>query len=134
MDSVVKLAVAALWLLPMVSEARVKELSLEIRKIETLRHAYYPEKDDFFGYVGLNWAIENKKQWLYWDNTVAFYGDKSQVRHIFWEYRVGLKATKWLDIFYYHKSEHTADANRDDIGHPSKFPLQNSIGVKIDMK
>lgn len=115
------------------AQSKINGLSLEIKRMLFLRHAYYPEKSDWRGFVGLNWNISNKNDWLYWDNQSAFYGDNSQVRHIFWQYEVGFRY-ETVDVFYYHKSEHTADANREDIGHPSKFPLEDSFGIRINFK
>ncbi len=110
--------------------AKITEMSLEVRQMKTLRHAYYPEKRDWTGFVGLNWKWQ--KGGVYWDNQTAFYGDSSQVRHIFWEYEMGY-SFKHVDLFYYHKSEHIADSNPQDVGSSDRFPLEDSFGVRINL-
>jgi len=105
-------------------------LSLEVRKMDTVghkRHAYYPEKDDWRGYVGLNWNVESG--YWYWNNRTYFYGDQSQVRHIGWEWESGFHY-KGLYLFWYHHSEHTAD---DVSATGAKFPLEDSLGVRIEL-
>ena len=125
-----------LWLIVFIfstsSLARVKELSLEVRKIKTLRHAYYPQKRDWRGFVGLNWNLVDKHDLFFWNNQTAFYGDDSQVRHIYWKYDIGVKY-KCVKLVYHHKSEHSADHNKFDIGHTDRFPLEDSFGFIYDM-
>lgn len=108
----------------------VSKLSLEARKIKTLRHPYYPLKDDWRGYMGLNW--EYTKGWLFHDNRVFYYGDKSQVFSIGWEFEIGY-TSKYFDIYWHHLSEHVADHNREDIQHVAKFPLEDSIGFRLNL-
>lgn len=123
-----KILLALSLLVPTAGAAKVKELSLEIRKTEFKRHAYYPDKRDWRGYVGLNWKMDWKHG--YWNNRAYFYGDESQVRHIGWEYEFGLKLLPQVDLFYYHHSEHSADAESPT---GDRFPLEDSIGFRFKL-
>jgi hypothetical protein len=118
-----------------ITQARVKELSLEARRIKSLRHPYYPNKSDWYGYMGLNWDYYfniSKNIEFFHNNTTFYYGDKSQVRSIGWEYELGIKIHR-VEIFWHHLSEHAADSNKDDIGHEGKFPLEDSLTFRINL-
>ena len=117
------------------AQAEVRELSLDVRKISEMRHAYYPGKEDFKNYVGLNWdvgtEIPSTPIDLYWDNRTYFYGDSAQVRHVGWEFEAGV-GSKYAKLFYYHHSEHRMDSDRfDKYATGAKFPIENSVGVRL---
>ena len=107
-------------------------LNLELRKTEFKRHAYYPEKRDWRGYTGLNWGYRGLWDTVYWENTVYSYGDNAQYRHVGWQWELGAKY-KAFKVFYHHHSEHAMDANNTDIGHPDKWPIEDSFGIKMDL-
>ena len=120
-------------------QAKVTELSLDIKQIKEMRHAYYPGKTDWYSYVGLNWDVSAfpilGMDRLIWENTTFFYGDRSQVRHIGWHSTLGLPINNAVMIYYHHKSEHDADHGQNDPQFPdrARFPLENSIGVRINL-
>ena len=108
-------------------------LNLELRKIEFKRHAYYPDKRDWRGYTGLNWGVQDLWDTVYWENTIYAYGDSAQYRHVGWKWELGVNLYDNLHIFYHHHSEHAMDANREDIGHPDKWPIEDSFGIRINL-
>jgi len=110
-----------------------RELSMDVRKISILRDGYYPGKDDWYSYVGLNWNVSSYRI-LYWENTVFFYGDRSQVRKIGWHYNLGAHVTNYVDFYWHHESEHDADHAQNDADFPGRgrFPIENSYGIRVN--
>lgn len=116
------------------ANAEVRQLSLDVRKMKDARLAYYPNKNDFTSYVGLNWDVGHKLGLgldTFWENRTYFYGDSAQVRYIGWEFDVGVGTDK-IQLIYHHHSEHRADSDRyGQYSTGAKFPLENSFGVKL---
>ncbi len=115
-------------------QAEVTQLSLDVRKFGgAIRDPYYPGKDDFENYVGLNWDLMGF-QTLTWENTVYFYGDDAQVRKVGWHFDVGLKLNEYFTVIHNHQSDHDVDHDRNDpqFGNRPKFPLQNSYGLRFN--
>lgn len=118
-------------LLSQSASAEVKQLSLELRHTKVFRDPYFPDKSDWLGYVGLNWDTMFWEM-LFWNNKTYFYGDRSQVRKIGWEYDLGLRFDA-VDVFYHHRSEHDADHGPAETGRISRFPLEDSYGIRINL-
>lgn len=117
---------------PQLQAVEVDELSIEVRKMENLRHPYYPAENDWRGYMALNldYSHDLMGMELFHNNRVFYYGTHSQVRSIGYNYELGIEVGP-LAIFYYHLSEHAADQNSQDLMHNTKFPLEDSIGVRL---
>lgn len=64
---------------------------------------------------------------IYWDNHVHMAATQCCVRHVGWEFEAGLSASKHLDFFYYHHSEHVLDVQREN----RRYPLVNQYGVRF---
>lgn len=62
----------------------------------------------------------------YWDNTVHSETDQSQFRKIGWELQLGVHATRFLDVFYEHYSQHLLDYSSKEA-----FPRQDGVGIKL---
>ena len=112
--------------------AKVERLELEVRKIQFLRHPYLPNKTDWRGLMGLHWDTSHWNNRVFWNNFLAGYGDNAKFQYMYWEYEVGVNIERF-QIGYYHKSEHLLDSNRVDVGHPDKFPLEDSFFLKWDL-
>ncbi len=64
---------------------------------------------------------------LYWNNHVHMAATECCVRHVGWEFEGGAHASKHLDFFYYHHSQHILDLDRPD----RRYPLINEYGVRF---
>jgi hypothetical protein len=64
---------------------------------------------------------------LYWDNNVHMSATQCCVRHVGWEFEAGARASKHLDFFYYHHSQHILDLERES----RRYPLVNRYGVRF---
>lgn len=118
------------------AHAEVKEFNLDLLRLKDYRDPYYPGKDDFKSYVGLNWNVGAYDR-LFWDNTVFMYSDSYQVRNVGWKFDAGLKLTDNFSLIYHHLSRHDLDHAREDLefgGNRPKFPIENSFGVRVDFK
>jgi hypothetical protein len=113
-------------------QARVKELSLELRTMNKAhtRQGLYPFERDVSKYVGLNLDLDFVNGLLYWDNRTYFYGTSSRVKHVGWQWEVGANINSSLQLFYYHHSEHTQDRPAPTM---DEFPLEDSIGIRINL-
>ena len=109
---------------------KVRELSLDVMKIKNNRNAYIPQhKDEFKYHMGLNWNL-NITDWVRWDNKVAFNTSDSVVKEIWWEYEIGAKVVKGVEVFHYHRSEHVAD-EENPAG--MNYPLRNYFGLRLNL-
>jgi hypothetical protein len=69
--------------------------------------------------------------YIYWDNSVTGLTDRAeqgggQYRSIGWQFRLGFQLVKFLQIGYYHHSQHVVD-------HQSTFryPLEDAFEAKL---
>lgn len=111
---------------------KARELSLNVMKVKDHRDHYFPEyeRNDWGYHLGLTWNLDAFNENAYWDNYVAFNTADSAVKHIYWEYTVGYRLVKGLDLVYYHLSEHKAEAESPT---KQRYPLKNYVGLKIDL-
>lgn len=128
-----KYLVFLVMLFSSIARAEVTELSLEAGRLKDARLPYFPGKQDFQNYVGLNWGLQGYKI-LYLDSTAFFYGDEAQVRYVGLHFTSGFHLTENISVFYKHKSEHAVDEAKNDPMYPNrgKFPIENSFGFKLD--
>lgn len=75
---------------------KARELSLNVLKVKNHRDHYFPEyeRDDWGYHMGLTWNLDIFKDKGYWDNYVGFNTADQAVKHIFWEYTLGVRLVK----------------------------------------
>lgn len=62
----------------------------------------------------------------YWHNVVHSQTDQFQFRKVGWEIQLGVRAGKYLDLYYEHWSQHLLDAVSKEA-----FPRQDGLGLRI---
>lgn len=109
---------------------QIQDVWVEYREIQFLRDPYYPDEKD------QEWTRSAEFHWnttilkyMYWDNNFHFRMDESQVRHVGWEYYLGLHVTDWMDVVKYHHSQHCAECQME-----RRFPVEDSYGVRFYFK
>lgn len=109
--------------MPCVAEAKVRELSLDLKHMPFQRDFLFPDQTSWQHEVKLT-ADGDIGPWFI-DNQVTGRTYNSRFRYVSWEFDTGFHITKWLDILHSHKSEHALDLYKD------KFPVRDSYGVRI---
>lgn len=116
----------------------VDRLTVEAANILHKRDPYFPEKDhsDWNNHAAILWNIEVAK-YFYWDNNVFMDTDKSQVRHVGWEWNAGIDFGPF-EIFHYHQSRHVMEESRDEELEDGRirsgnFPLEDRYGIRINI-
>jgi hypothetical protein len=60
-------------------------------------------------------------------------GKPEQFRNIGWEFEVGVRPFKWIEVSYYHYSKHMMDAQY--VSNPGtkdgRFPVLDAVQVKL---
>lgn len=108
--------------------SEVDEMYIEYRHAEHLRDPYYPENkdDDWRDLAEFRWKWNSYKI-LFWENNLHLRTDASQVRHVGWEYTIGLNFTKYLSVVKYHHSQHCTECEIET----RKFPVEDSYGIRF---
>lgn len=104
----------------------VDKFYIEYRNYTALRDPYFPGKEDWKrrGEFHFNLGLLNSR--IYMENNLHLTMDSTQVREAGWEYTVGVRTFKWLDIVKYHHSRHSLEAVQSQ-----RFPVEDSYGVRI---
>lgn len=85
-------------------------------------------------YFGLD--FNNTLFWglMYWDNTIHGQTDKDldssggQFRTVGWKWRTGFNVTDFLQVGYFHHSQHVIDTE-----YKPGFPVQDAVELKINI-
>ncbi len=102
-------------------------LDMEYRKVAVHRDFFYDEDGPDFRYGAAVLFDLRVARYFYWHNNVHMLATDAQVRAVGWEFEQGLNATKYVDLFYYHHSQHILERARD----PRGYPLTNEYGVRF---
>jgi len=110
------------------------EFSIEYFKYEARRDAYYPEyptQGRWEGGSKVNYTL-GIFPGLYWRNTLFFSYEKQggQIRDAGWDFELGARVTKWLDVYRYHRSSHGLEYIHPDN---TKFNVVDTYGIRINL-
>ena len=114
----------------------VDHLSIEAFTIERNADPYMP---DIGGYsndpeywshgAAINWDVTLAKydawRW-YWRNVVHTSATNRQVRHVGWQWDLGIGYRDKVEAFYWHHSQHAVDAPSNGA-----YPLIDRYGVRV---
>ena len=103
------------------------KLDMEYRKVAVHRDFFYEEDQTSFNYGAAVLFDLRVARYFYWKNNVHMLATDAQVRAVGWEFEQGLNASKYLDVFYYHHSQHILERERPTRG----YPLTNEYGVRF---
>lgn len=112
-----------LLLLSLPAQAKVRELSLDLKRMPFQRDYLFPERTNWGHEVRLNADMDVGPYFL--DNTITGRTYDSRFRYVAWGFDHGFHLTPWLDVIHSHLSEHAIDLYRD------KFPVRDSYGIRI---
>ena len=106
---------------------KLQEVGLTYRQfVAHARHPLlYPEAPKEALGVNLNIDIVD---WLYWNPSVYAMTTESQYRSVGLAFNLGVHLTRWLDISYYHQSQHLLERQHSYM---NKFPVEDGVEVKI---
>jgi hypothetical protein len=75
-------------------------------------------------------------RYFYWHNNVHTMtdeiketGGKGQFRTVGWELDFGVRASKYINIYFHHHSQHTLDTQYQNDG----FPVQDGVGFQLNL-
>jgi hypothetical protein len=112
-----------LLLLSLPAQARVKELSLDLKRMPFQRDYLFPDRTNWGHEVRLNADGEIGR--FFMNNQVTGRTYDSRFRYVSWGFDVGFHVFPWLDVVHSHLSEHAIDLYRD------KFPVRDSYGIRL---
>ena len=112
------------------SQLTVNEMNIEHYQYETHRDPYFADAEilpDWRHLTKFNINLGLTK-YIFWDNNLHLSFDQAttQVRHVGWEYTIGLHVTDWLDVMKYHHSQHVLEDKFE-----SRFPNTDAYGIRI---
>lgn len=114
-----------------------EHLSIEYEKIRDNRDPYFPEYSDG---VGEEWSYAAALKWdinvirlgeqarVYWNNYVHMDATDRQVRHVGWQWELGLNLWNKVELFSAHHSRHSLE--RDGLD-SQRFPVRDTYGVRL---
>jgi hypothetical protein len=105
------------------AEAKVRELSLDLKRMPFQRDFLFPDRTNWQAETKLTADVSIGRWFLDNQITGRTYGDR--YRYVAWEFDTGLYILPWLDILWSHKSEHAIDLYRD------KFSVRDSYGIRL---
>lgn len=123
--------------------ARADDLHLlELDQFDFDTYRVINHRDPYFGYkdmgsdgehwdkgAAVNFNLDLMKyaeySW-YWRNRVHGEATERQFRQIGWQYETGLEVHNYVQVYWYHHSQHVLD----DAGAYGKYPLDNFVGVR----
>ena len=112
-----------LLLLSLPAQARVRDLSLDLKRMPFQRDFLFPDQTTWGYETRLNADVSLGVYFL--DNRITGRTYDSRFRYVSWGFDHGIHVTPWLDLIHSHLSEHAIDLYRD------KFPVRDSYGVRI---
>jgi hypothetical protein len=116
-------SVLALLLLTSAAEAKVRDLSLDLKRMPFNRDLLFPEKE-YWGYeTRLNADVQLGN--FFMDNQITGRTYDSRYRYVSWGFDIGYRLTPWLDLVHSHLSQHAVDLYRD------RFPIVDSYGIRL---
>jgi len=115
--------VLALALLTTAAEAKVRDLSLDLKRMPYNRDYLFPGQQ-YWGYeTRLNADVDIGR--FFMDNQITGRTFDSRYRYVSWGFDVGIRLTPWLDIVHSHLSQHAIDLYRET------YPVVDSTGIRI---
>ncbi len=91
----------------------------------------FGESQEYWKYgaaVDMNYDILRYTDYAaYMENHVHMAASNVAVRHVGWEYELGLHLGASIDLFWYHHSQHLMDEERQ----AARFPLENYYGCRL---
>lgn len=107
---------------------KLQEVDLVFRKFVPGRSALlYPEAPKEA--LGVSLAIDIA-DWFYWNPAVYAMTTDAQYRSVGLEFNLGIHLTKWLDVSYFHHSEHLLERTHSFM---NKFPVADAIELKFKL-
>lgn len=100
-----------------------QEASLNYKKFLGARHwlVTSPQNE-------LNLTLNtNFLHFLFWNNRVHSITDEANFAYVGWNYFLGIRVTRFLDVQYEHFSAHLLDGRSRD----GWYPVEDSIGFKL---
>ena len=115
--------VLALALLTTAAEAKVRDLSLDLKRMPYNRDYLFPGQQ-YWGYeTRLNADVDIGR--FFMDNQITGRTFDSRYRYVSWGFDVGIRLTPWLDIVHSHLSQHAIDLYHET------YPVVDSTGIRI---
>jgi hypothetical protein len=112
-----------LLLLSLPAQAKVRELSLDLKRMPFQRDFLFPDRTNWGHEVRLNADMDVGPYFL--DNTITGRTYDSRFHYVAWGFDHGFHLTPWLDVIHSHLSEHAIDLYR------GTYPVRDSYGVRI---
>jgi hypothetical protein len=116
----------------------VDHLDMEVAKFGCNRDPIVPEIEcnDWRGRVSLN-ADLRLMEYAYFKNEIHGEGTDAAFKTMGWHFELGLRLSKYIDVFYEHHSRHALDqGNATHISYDGrysikKFPVEDSYGLRF---
>jgi len=72
--------------------------------------------------------ISYKRYGLFWRNDIIMDATNRQVRHVAWDWQIGMPITKYFEIYHHHTSRHILEEERPTT---QRFPLRDEYVLKM---
>lgn len=105
----------------------VDRLSLEQTHIVTQRDGFYVIDDPQFTSRTAVLLDLKLAEYFYWKNDIHDMSASDRVRAVGWQWEGGMHITKYIDVFWFHHSQHSLD--RDE----GLYPLENRYGIRCNI-
>lgn len=121
----------------------IDSFDMEYRTHVNYRDAYFPKYETIDGKCtqseecmkyGANALfdldiISYKNYGLFWRNDVSMDATNKQVRHVAWDWEIGIPFTKHFELFRHHQSRHVLDDSVPETA--DRFPLRDEYVIKL---
>jgi hypothetical protein len=113
----------ALVLLTSAAEAKVRDLSLDLKRMPFNRDYLFPEQQ-YWGYeTRFNADVDVGR--FFMDNQITGRTYDSRYRYVSWGFDIGYHLTPWLDVVHSHLSQHAIDLYRP------AYPVTDAYGIRL---
>lgn len=109
----------------------VEHFDIRYQEFKNMRDPYVPDTTDWKYRVSTNFRLGLAKT-IYWDNNVHTEAVQSgTVKTVGWHWILGLRVSKYIDLFAEHHSRHVMEEYRPTKDGHNVFPVEDSYGIKI---
>jgi hypothetical protein len=106
------------------AEAKVTQLSLELKRLPFNRDYFIPERTIWDAETNLLWDVSLGRWFI--ENDITGRTADSRYRYVSWQFTTGINITPYLDLVWDHHSEHRMDTYSD------KYPVRDAYGIRIN--
>lgn len=113
------------------AEPRVYHLSLAGGQLVHNREPMLPDVPHKDWGTAVRWEIGLQWERVFWDSVIAYESCYSKICTASWSFKLGVSLTKYLDLYWEHRSQHTFD-QMNSFQKPNLYPLQDAAMLRLN--